>query len=72
MTAWARTSSPPKPLTVREERAALRKSGLSEVAVAGILGMALEDFTPEQPRSALSTTPTTLAAWAITHLRPVL
>jgi NAD(P)H dehydrogenase (quinone) len=55
-----------------DERAALRKSGLSEVAVEGILGMALEDFTPEPPRSAMTTTPTTLAAWAITNLRPIL
>ena len=29
-------------------------------------------FTPEQPRSVLTTTPGTLVGWAITHLRPVL
>jgi hypothetical protein len=31
-----------------------------------------EGFTPEQPRSALTTTPGTLAGWAIEHLRPML
>jgi hypothetical protein len=48
---------------------------MSEVAVEGIVGIALgkrEGFTPEQPRSALTTTPTTLAGWAVTHLRPLL
>ena len=37
----------------------------------GIIGMGAE-FTPEQPRSLLTTTPGTLAGWAITHLRPAL
>jgi uncharacterized protein YbjT (DUF2867 family) len=58
-----------------EERKALRDSGLSEVAVEGILGMAAGKsvgFVPEQPRSALTTTPGTLSGWAVTHLRPVL
>lgn len=62
-------------ITDDEERAALRAAGLSEVAVEGILGMSVgkrEGFTPEQPRSALTTTPGTLAGWAIEHLRPVL
>ena len=27
-------------------------------------------FTPEQPRTMLTTTPGSLAGWAITHLRP--
>jgi uncharacterized protein YbjT (DUF2867 family) len=58
-----------------EEGADLRDAGLSEVAVEGILGMAIgtrEGFTPEQPRSVLTTTPSTLTGWAITHLRPSL
>jgi uncharacterized protein YbjT (DUF2867 family) len=62
-------------LTDDEQRAVFREAGMSEVAVEGILGMAAgkrEGFTPEQPRSALTTTPISLAGWAITHLRPVL
>jgi uncharacterized protein YbjT (DUF2867 family) len=58
-----------------EERAALRDAGMGEVAVEGILGMAFgtrDGFTPEQPRSVLTTTPSSLAGWAITHLRPAL
>jgi uncharacterized protein YbjT (DUF2867 family) len=54
-----------------EERAALRAAGMGEVAVEGIIGMSV-GFTPEQPRSVLTTTPSSLAGWAITHLRPVL
>jgi uncharacterized protein YbjT (DUF2867 family) len=58
-----------------EERAALRDAGMGEVAVEGIMGMGVgtrEGFTPEQPRSVLTTTPSSLAGWAITHLRPAL
>jgi hypothetical protein len=58
-----------------EQRAALRGAGLSEVLVEGIVGMSVgkrEGFTPEQPRSALTTTPSSLVGWAATHLRPVL
>jgi uncharacterized protein YbjT (DUF2867 family) len=58
-----------------EERAALRGAGMSEVAVEGIVGMSIgkrHGFVPEQPRSVLTTTPGSLAGWAITHLRPVL
>ena len=43
--------------------------------VEGIVGMSVgkrEGFTPEQPRSALTTTPSSLVGWAATHLRPVL
>ena len=58
-------------VTDDEQRSALRAAGLSEVAVQGIIGMGAE-FTPEQPRSLLTTTPGTLAGWAITHLRPAL
>ena len=62
-------------ITGDEQRAALRDAGMSEVAVEGIVGMNIgkrEGFTPEQPRSLLTTTPGTLAGWAITHLRPAL
>lgn len=58
-----------------EVRAALRSAGLSEGQVEGVVGMSAglrEDFVPEQKRSVLSTTPTTLAAWAHAHLRLVL
>ncbi len=58
-----------------EQRAALRQAGMSEVAVEGIVGMAAgkrEGFTPEQPRTAVTTTPGSLEGWAISHLRPVL
>jgi uncharacterized protein YbjT (DUF2867 family) len=58
-----------------QERAALREAGMSEVAVEGIIGMGAgkrEGFTPEEPRSALTTTPGTLAGWAITQLRTAL
>jgi uncharacterized protein YbjT (DUF2867 family) len=62
-------------LTNDEQRAAFRQAGLSDVAIEGILGMATgedDGFTPEQARSMLTTTPTSLAGWAITHLRPAL
>ena len=62
-------------ITDDEQRAALRGAGMSDVAVEGIVGMATgkrDGFTPEQPRSALTTTPSSLAGWAITHLRPAL
>ena len=58
-------------------RAAAPRSAtrMSEVAVEGIVGMSVgrrEGFNPEQPRSVLTTTPSSLAGWAITHLRPAL
>jgi uncharacterized protein YbjT (DUF2867 family) len=62
-------------ITVDEQRAALRDAGMGEVAVEGIVGMGIgkrEGFTPEQPRTMLTTTPGSLAGWAITHLRPAL
>jgi uncharacterized protein YbjT (DUF2867 family) len=58
-------------ITDDDERTALRDAGIGEIAVAGIIGMSVA-FTPEQPRSVLTTTPSTLTGWAITHLRPVL
>ena len=62
-------------LTDDEQRAALRDAGMGEVAVEGIVGMGVgkrDGFTPEQPRSVLTTTPGDRASWAITHLRPAL
>jgi uncharacterized protein YbjT (DUF2867 family) len=54
-----------------EMRAALGAAGLSDDHVEAILGMSTglrEDFVPEDSRSILTTTPTTLAAWAHEHL----
>ena len=62
-------------ITEDKERAALRTAGMSEVAVEGIIGMSVgarNGFVPEQRRSVLTTTPSSLAGWAITHLRPAL
>jgi hypothetical protein len=45
---------------------------MTEGAVEGMVGMTVgvrEDFTAEQARSVLSTTPTTLEAWAYANLR---
>lgn len=56
-------------------RSALRSIGSSEGQVEGVVGMSAgmrENFVPEQERGVLTTTPTTLAAWAHAHLRPVL
>ncbi|WIM92685.1 NAD(P)H-binding protein [Actinoplanes oblitus] len=55
--------------------ARLTQTGMSTKAVAAILAMTsgLRDgFTPEQPRTPLTTTPTTLHAWAVTTLAPAL
>lgn len=56
-------------------RAALRSAGSSQGQVEGVVGMAAgmrENFVPEQERGVLTTTPTTLAAWAHAHLLPAL
>ena len=55
-------------------RVGLRSVGMSAGQVEGVVGMAAglrQDFVPEQERDVLTTTPTTLAAWAHTHLRPL-
>jgi uncharacterized protein YbjT (DUF2867 family) len=52
-------------------RDALRGAGLGEEQVEGILGMSTglrEGFEPQDPRTILTTTPTTLASWAHEHL----
>jgi uncharacterized protein YbjT (DUF2867 family) len=52
-------------------RAALRAAGLGARQVEAMVGMSIgvrEDFVPADPRSVLTTTPTTLRAWARDHL----
>lgn len=54
-------------------RSSLRAAGLGERQVEGMAGMAAvtcADFTAEDPRSIVTTTPTTLGAWAHANLRP--
>ena len=56
-------------------RSSLRTAGLGQRQVEGMAGMAAVtcgDFTAEDPRSIVTTTPTTLAAWAHAYLRPAL
>ncbi len=58
-----------------EFRTALRSNGLTEGQVEGIVGMSVgqrENFVPENERTIVTTTPTTLEAWAYTRLRPLL
>jgi len=53
-------------------RAALRDAGMGERQVEAMVGMSIgvrEDFVPADPRTVLTTTPTTLRAWAHEHLR---
>lgn len=54
--------------------AGLRAAGLTGAQIEGVLGMSRGQlgFTPENPRHYLTTTPTTLGAWAYATLRPVL
>jgi uncharacterized protein YbjT (DUF2867 family) len=54
-----------------ELRSSLRSAGLGEKQVEGMAGMSAvlrPDFVAEDQRSILTTTPTTLAAWAQAHL----
>ena len=56
-------------------RESLRAAGFGDKQVDGISGMAAvtrADFVPEDKRSFMTTTPTTLAAWAQSYLRPAL
>ena len=62
-------------ISADEQRSALREIGMGEVAVEGIIGMSVgkeDGFTPEQPRSLETTTPSTLVGWAAANLRPAL
>lgn len=57
-----------------EIRDGLLKAGMPRGAADGMVGMTsgLRDFTPENSRSFLTTTPTPLSAWAYATLRPLL
>jgi hypothetical protein len=57
-----------------DARKGMKAAGLSDAAVEGIVGMTAgqRGVTPEQPRTVLTTTPTTLAGWAYATLRPLL
>jgi uncharacterized protein YbjT (DUF2867 family) len=58
-----------------EMRDQLRAAGMTDGLVEAILGMSTglrDGFTPEQPRTVQTTTPTTLGAWAYENLRPAL
>ncbi len=63
--------------TIPEEifRRSLRSAGLGDrqvEAIAGMSAVTCEDFAAEDKRSIVTTTPTTLAAWAHAQLRPAL
>ncbi|MCO1338785.1 NmrA family transcriptional regulator [Kocuria polaris] len=52
-------------------RSALRQHGMPAAQIEAIVMMAAgirEDFTPENPRTYATTTPTTLTSWAAEHL----
>ena len=54
-------------------REGLTQAGMNEQQIAAMMGMSTglrDGFTPEQPRDATTTTPTTLTAWAADHIRP--
>ncbi len=56
-------------------RCLLRSAGLGDKQVEGTVGMSAvtrEDFAAEDKRSIVTTTQTTLAAWAYANLRPAL
>lgn len=62
-------------ITDDELRQALLSAGLSEPAAAGVVGMTAgtrDGFEPEQKRDYVSTSPSTLEAWAYATLRPML
>ena len=56
-------------------RASLRAAGFGDKQIEGMVGMSAvmrSDFIPEDKRGIVTTTPTTLAAWAHGRLRPLL
>ncbi|MET0863453.1 MAG: NAD(P)H-binding protein [Nakamurella sp.] len=69
-----------RPISVQEQSDEqsckdLLAAWMSETTADGVVAMTsgLRDgFVPEQPRSAISTTPTTLGQWAYQYLRPAL
>jgi uncharacterized protein YbjT (DUF2867 family) len=57
------------------QRRSMRSAGFGEKQIDGMVGMSAvlrPDFVPENERSIITTTPTTLAAWAHAYLRPAL
>lgn len=71
------TGHPVRAETISEEalRSSLRAAGFGDKQVDGMAGMSAvtrADFVPEHKRSIVTTTPTTLAAWAHAHLRTAL
>jgi uncharacterized protein YbjT (DUF2867 family) len=57
------------------QRRTMRSAGFGEKQIDGMVGMSAvlrPDFVPENERSIITTTPTTLAAWAHARLRPLL
>ncbi|MFI5736395.1 NAD(P)H-binding protein [Kribbella sp. NPDC051587] len=69
-----------RPITVErisddQQRKQLLAAGMSENLADAVLGMSTglrDDFTPEQPRTPASTTPSALAAWCYAELRPLM
>ncbi len=62
-------------ISQEELRNMLRAEGLGDRQVEGMAGMSAvlrDDFIAEDKRSIVTTTPTTLAAWAHAYLRPAL
>jgi uncharacterized protein YbjT (DUF2867 family) len=62
-------------ISVGAVRRSLRSAGLGDKQVEAIAGMSAvtrEEFIAENKRSVLTTTPTSLAAWAYAQLRPAL
>ncbi|GLK15015.1 NAD(P)H-binding protein [Streptosporangium carneum] len=56
-------------------RATLADAGMPQARIEAVMGMSTglrEGFVPEQPRTAETTTDTTLGAWAWAELRPAL
>jgi hypothetical protein len=54
-------------------REGLEQAGMNDKQIEALMGMSTglrDGFTPEQPRDATTTTPTTLGAWVADHIRP--
>lgn len=62
-------------VTDEDVRRSLLSAGMGERTVEGTIGMSRglgPEFTPEQPRSLRTTTPTSSGKWAYANLRPAL
>ena len=54
-------------------REGLTQAGMNDQQIDALMGMSTglrDHFTPEQPRDATTTTPTTLTSWVADHIRP--